>query len=252
MKRLLRIVAATLLVLPLCAEGPRTENVKDSATSLYSQSAGRIISKTLSACASSHEPSAVCSERENLAYLLLDIQTGAVLASEWANSEAPIPLGSLVKPFTTLAYGEKHQFKFPVHNCRGTSSGCWLPRGHGQIGLQAAIADSCNSYFRMLVSDMSRGDLVPVTHSFSLQTPDENASQADLLGLGPRWLISPFAMARAYAELSRRADHPGAREILAGMAQSGRQGTGAEVDRTLKHASALVKTGTAACTHAKH
>jgi cell division protein FtsI/penicillin-binding protein 2 len=36
------------------------------------------------------------------------------------------------------------------------------------------------------------------------------------------------------------------------MAQSGRQGTGAEVDRALKHASALVKTGTAACTHAKH
>ena len=37
--------------------------------------------------------------------------------------------------------------------------------------------------------------------------------------------------------------------MVAGMAQSARQGTGAEVDRALQHASALVKTGTAACTH---
>ena len=40
-------------------------------------------------------------------------------------------------------------------------------------------------------------------------------------------------------------------EILAGLAQSGRGGTGAEVDRALRHSTALVKTGTAPCTHAR-
>jgi hypothetical protein len=87
--------------------------------------------------------------------------------------------------------------------------------------------------------------------TFGLQPPDTDIAGADLAGLGGRWLISPLAMARAYVELVRRSDQPGVREILAGMAQSGRSGTGAEVDRELVHVSALVKTGTAPCTHAK-
>ena len=36
------------------------------------------------------------------------------------------------------------------------------------------------------------------------------------------------------------------------MAQSARQGTGAEVDRALPHSDALAKTGTAPCTHTRH
>ena len=58
-------------------------------------------------------------------------------------------------------------------------------------------------------------------------------------------------MARAYLELVRRRDQPGVREILAGMAQSAEEGTGAQVDRALPFPGALVKTGTASCTHAK-
>ena len=56
-------------------------------------------------------------------------------------------------------------------------------------------------------------------------------------------------MARAYVELNRRRDQPGAREALAGMAQSAVRGTGSKVSQTLKYSGALVKTGTAACTH---
>ena len=56
-------------------------------------------------------------------------------------------------------------------------------------------------------------------------------------------------MARAYLELYRRRDQPGVRELLAGMLQSGQRGTGAAVDRALNHSEALVKTGTAPCTH---
>jgi cell division protein FtsI/penicillin-binding protein 2 len=56
-------------------------------------------------------------------------------------------------------------------------------------------------------------------------------------------------MAHAYLELYRRREQPGVRELLAGMARSAQQGTGAGVGRALKHTDALVKTGTAPCTH---
>jgi len=51
--------------------------------------------------------------------------------------------------------------------------------------------------------------------------------------------------------LIRRRDQPGVRQVLAGMAQSASRGTGAEVDRALEYPDALVKTGTAPCTHSK-
>jgi cell division protein FtsI/penicillin-binding protein 2 len=190
-------------------------------------------------------------QRENLSYLLLDARSGSILASDWPEADTPISLGSLVKPFAALAYGEKHEFRYPVHLCRGTATGCWLPRGHGRIGLAAAIANSCNSYFRMVTRNMSATDVQPISGMFGLQAPGADSFGPNLAGLGGRWLISPLAMARAYVELIRRADQPGVREILSGMAQSGRTGTGAEVNRALLHTSALVKTGTATCTHTK-
>ena len=60
-----------------------------------------------------------------------------------------------------------------------------------------------------------------------------------------------LGMAAAYAELMRRREQPGVRQIIEGMEQSAEHGTGAEVDRQLGRADALVKTGTAACTHAR-
>ena len=247
----LALTIVGVLVLSLL---PRTlaDDSQSSSSSLYSQSAAQAITRALAECG--QRPSQgndLCSERDNLSYLLLDAHSGSVLASDWPNSSTPIPLGSLVKPFVALAYGEKHQFKYPVHLCRGSASGCWLPRGHGRIGIQAAIANSCNSYFRMLTRDLTAADVQPITSTFGLQPPDTDIIGANLAGLGGRWLISPLAMAGAYVELLRRADQPGVRAILAGMAQSGRSGTGAEVDRELVHASALVKTGTAPCTHTK-
>ena len=69
------------------------------------------------------------------------------------------------------------------------------------------------------------------------------------MGLGEEWRISPLHVAHAYMELYRRREQPGVRELLAGMAQSALQGTGAGVGRALQHTGALVKTGTAPCTH---
>ena len=219
-------------------------------TSLFVQSAGKILNREYGDCVRA-QVSDSCFQNDGVSFLLLDARTGAVLASRWERPERPIPLGSLVKPFTALAYGEQHSFSYPAHICHGTSTGCWLPRGHGDIDLTAAIAYSCNSYFRMLTAKMSAADVLPVAHTFGIQSPNPTSSGVSLAGIGESWLISPLSMANAYLELVRRRDQPGVRQVLAGMEKSARQGTGAEVDRALQHRNALAKTGTAPCTHLK-
>ena len=219
------------------SEASPAENT-DARNALYAQSAALILEREFA--------------NSEVSFLLLDVHSGTLLASHWDNANQAIPLGSLVKPFTALAYGEAHQFRYPAHVCRGNAGGCWFPRGHGEIGITTAIADSCNSYFRMLTTNMTSADVLPAAKRLGLDPPASRLSGADLIGVGNRWLISPLHMAHAYLELNRRRDQAGAREIIAGMAESAHQGTGAEVDRALKHSRALVKTGTAACTHRNH
>ncbi len=216
---------------------PLPERANPPGTSLFAQSARQILNRDF--------PSG------DISFMLLDATTGNVLASRWDDPETPIPLGSLVKPFTALAYGEHHAFRYPAHVCQGTATGCWFPRGHGEVDLTSAIAYSCNSYFRVLTAEMTTADVSPVAARFGLKPPAPEVAGPALAGIGNRWQISPLSMARAYLELPRRRDQPGVRQILAGMAQSAKQGTGAEVDRTLLSPDALVKTGTARCTHAK-
>jgi cell division protein FtsI/penicillin-binding protein 2 len=217
--------------------GPETED-RVARNSLFAQSAAQLLQREF--------------QNKEVSFLLLDARTGTVMASRWDHPEQPIPLGSLIKPFIALAYGEEHQFRYPAHVCKGESGGCWLPRGHGEIDIAAAVANSCNSYFRMLTANMTSADVVPFATRFGFEAPGPELSGPDLIGVGNRWLISPLHLARAYLELNRRRDQPGAREVIAGMAQSARQGTGSEVGRALRHSSALVKTGTAACTHHAH
>jgi cell division protein FtsI/penicillin-binding protein 2 len=236
----LLLVIGVLAVIPAHTWSSRPAFAENAAprNSLFAQSAVQILQREFTG--------------REVSFLLLDVQTGALLTSRWDNANQPIPLGSLVKPFIALAYGEKHQFHYPIHVCRGDAGGCWLPHGHGEIGITAAVADSCNSYFRMLTIDMTSADVIPAATRMGLDLPAPELSGPDLIGIGNRWLISPMHMAHAYLELNRRRDQSGVREVLAGMAQSARQGTGAEVDRALEHSRALVKTGTAACTHRDH
>jgi cell division protein FtsI/penicillin-binding protein 2 len=208
---------------------------KDVETSLFARSAAETLNRDFP----SHD----------ISFLLLDARTGRMLTSRWDHVDLSIPLGSLVKPFTALAYGEQHDFHYPAHTCRGNASGCWLPRGHGQIGLTSAVAYSCNSYFRMLTANLAAPAVAPIAARFGIEPPDRDANGAALAGIGSRWRISPLHMAGAYLELIRRREQPGVREILAGMAQSAQHGTGAAVDRVLPYPDALVKTGTAPCTH---
>jgi len=233
----------TLSLLALSPSGsrarpPAPDRADSSEASLFAQSAAQALNRGF--------PS------RDISFLLLHAHTGRVLAARWDHPDTPIPMGSLVKPFTALAYGEEHEFRYPGHTCRGTATGCWLPRGHGNVDLTAAIAYSCNSYFRMLTENLTAADVSPTATRFGLELPQSDAAGSQLAGLGTRWQTSPLRMARAYLELVRRRKQPGVSQILDGMAQSARRGTGAEVHRAFPVSDALVKTGTAACTHFRH
>src|SRR3974390_854305 len=124
-----------------------SNRVNESGASLFAQSSAQALNREF--------------PNPDISFLLLDARTGQVLASRWKNVPTPIPAGLLVKPFTALAYGEQHNFRYPGHTCRGTATGCWLPRGHGRVDLTDAIAHSCNSYFRMLTTDLTAEDVSP-------------------------------------------------------------------------------------------
>lgn len=233
-------IALPLALICLLAEpsrgGPKPGITEGS--SLFAQSAARSLDRDF--------------PDRGISFLLLDMRTGDVLASRWDHPENPIPLGSLVKPFAALAYGQKHNFVYPIHTCRGTASGCWRPGGHGSIGLSSAIAYSCNSYFRVLTADLSRRDVVATATRFGIETPDPESSGVEFAGLGSSWKISPMRLARAYIELSRDRERIGVTQIIEGMSESARRGTASEVDRALSFPDALAKTGTASCTHSRH
>jgi cell division protein FtsI/penicillin-binding protein 2 len=221
---------------PLSSE-PASEPDSSANSSLFAQSAAQALNHDFP----SHD----------ISFLLLDARTGRVLASRWENPDTPIPVGSLLKPFTALAYGQQHDYRFPNHTCRGTSTGCWLPRGHGDVNLTAAIAHSCNSYFRELTEDLNVSDVSPTAARFELDPPGPETAGLEFAGLGSHWRTSPLRLAHAYLELVRQRQQPGVHQILEGMALSAQQGTGAAVDRIFPATHGLVKTGTAVCTHSR-
>jgi len=235
-------VAAAFLAVALLAPhkpaGAATDEHRMPGTSLFAQTAGEALRRDFS------DP--------DISFLLLDAHSGQLLASSWENPELPVPLGSLAKPFTALAYGDQHDFHYPSHICLGTASGCWRPGGHGPVDLTSAIAYSCNSYFRTLTEDLTPEDVSATADRFRIDPPDPEAKGTALAGVGPSWRVAPLRMARAYIELSRERERPAVQQILDGMAKSAQQGTGAEVGRALPGSRILAKTGTAPCTHARH
>jgi cell division protein FtsI/penicillin-binding protein 2 len=185
----------------------------------------------------------------DISYLLLELGegTGTVGASRWDHPGDAIPVGSLVKPFTALAYAESHSFRFPQHIC--TPGSCWLPRGHGRVGIVQATAVSCNSYFTSLAGDVTANEVAGVARRFGLSGPPADVAPEGLVGKDGAWRESPDAIAHAYAELLRRHMQPGIRELVDGMAAAARNGTAAGIARAVPHLPTLAKTGTGPCTH---
>jgi cell division protein FtsI/penicillin-binding protein 2 len=188
---------------------------------------------------------------QSVSYLLLDAKSGDPIAARWENISQPVPMGSLLKPFTALAYGEAHSFHYPEYVCRGQAGGCWRPRGHGRVGITQAVAHSCNAYFRDLAAQVPAQDLSAVLARYGASASDQSESASAKIGVGTAWKISPLEMAHAYLALASRSGDPGAEDLAAGMSLSARLGTGSAVDNALGGNPARVKTGTAPCVHAR-
>jgi cell division protein FtsI/penicillin-binding protein 2 len=197
-----------------------------------------------------------------ISYLLMDV-SGSVVAVRWPAGLDPdssiasstfslskaIAPGSLVKPFLAIAYGEQRSGKFPIVRCTGTSSHCWLPSGHGSLGLEEAIVQSCNTYFLELAAGLDRGRAMQTFARYGLAGPDVQAPAEALIGLGSGWKESPLALAKAYLQLEKEQQHPVQSRIVMGMLGSAERGTARAVDAELGSNVALAKTGTAPCSH---
>lgn len=178
----------------------------------------------------------------DLSYLLLD-ENGEIIAERWEHPERDLPIGSLVKPFLAVAYGQTHPF-YPELRCTGKKT-CWLPRGHGKLQIREAIAFSCNSYFHQLIADVG-SDFAQALANYPVHGPPgpaENLSTVD-------W-AAPAPLAQAYLDLTRQVHDAAVLPVLQGMALSAQKGTGKAAGAALPHNSVLAKTGTAPCTHAK-
>src|SRR5271166_6337216 len=170
-------------------------------------------------------------------YIVVDVRTRQVVKQDWPGSEVPIPVGSLVKPFTALAASGP----FPEFVCRGTIDRCWFQKGHGAEQFRDALANSCNAYFLELAKGVDAHSLAVVAAKFGIPPPMVETPEARI-GLGSDWQISPLALTRAYCELSSRSVEPRVAEILAGMKQAAESGTASAVGRGV-----IAKTGTAPC-----
>jgi cell division protein FtsI/penicillin-binding protein 2 len=140
----------------------------------------------------------------DITYLLLDVRTRTFIAKRWENSDAAIPVGSLVKPFTAIAYAETHAFQFPEFTC--TPGACWYPQGHGKMNIVRATAFSCNAYFINLATEVSAAQVETVARRFGLNGPGQSASPEAMAGRYGVWQETPEALAKAYAELLARRD----------------------------------------------
>ncbi len=195
-------------------------------------------------------------------YIVVDVRTRAVIVQQWPDADTPIPLGSLVKPFTALAYhlkgglvkggpvkgapGTDQPGSFPEFVCKGAASGCWLPHGHGRVGFHEALAQSCNAYFLNLARGVDASTLAVVAAKFGIAAPASDTAETRI-GLGVDWRISPVAMARAYCELTARAGEPRVDEILSGLETAARSGTASAIGPGF-----LAKTGTSPGADRKH
>jgi hypothetical protein len=170
--------------------------------------------------------------QSTLSYLLLAVPSGAVLAQRWPDADQPIPIGSLIKPFTAMAWAETLR-PFPELICHGTSDACWLPRGHGRMTLQTAITHSCNAYFLALGRDISASDANATLLSYGLPTVNAANKATALAGLSASWQVTPHTLAAAYLKLESDAARASFHPLLQGMRQSAAIGTARAIAQSL-------------------
>jgi len=244
MRLVKKVLAVAAVLLALLPAAPSSANSgRDDAAESRGGHAGSLFGQSVAALLDRNFPN------RDVSYLLLDVRSGEVLAARWRDADRPVPLGSLVKPFVALSYAEATQAKFPQRICRGQAQGCWRPGGHGSLGIEDAVAHSCNAYFLWLAGQVTVAQVETTARQYGIAAPPPDSSPAALIGIGSSWRIAPLQMARAYAAMLSDPSRSGMSQLISGMARSARAGTGKGVGRSSTRGGALVKTGTARCSH---
>lgn len=146
-----------------------------------------------------------------------------------AASDAPIAVGSLQKPFVAKAWAATHAgAPSPRFRCE-PGSGCWLPSGHGELGLARALALSCNTYFRDLAEATPTAALDASLRGAGFTRDPQSPEEAiGLPGSDGPLRIRPSAMLAAFVRLTRTPwleGEPVRAEVLEGLRESGLDGT---------------------------
>lgn len=157
------------------------------------------------------------SGRETAA-LILSLDTGAIVACFQNDSffGKPRPMGSLVKPFTAMAFAAGHEgntppeFFCPPGNRQESMEDCWYPPGHGSVDLEHALAHSCNRYFFSLAQETARTDFFSLLVRFGwieeeqakeFLSLSERESLSLMTGFSLRLQTEPIRTAYAFASL---------------------------------------------------
>jgi cell division protein FtsI/penicillin-binding protein 2 len=186
--------------------------------------------------------------RGDLTWLLVD-RSARVLTQQWPKVEEAIAPGSLLKPFLASAYGEQYNARYPRLLCSGTADHCWYPRGHGEVGLEEALAQSCNAYFLHLAENLDEEQINATCTRYGLRLPRRKLSAEDRIGLTSVWRETPLSIARAYLALLEDQGAPSRVRIMAGMKAAAQDGTARGASVAFASQDLLAKTGTASCLH---
>jgi stage II sporulation protein D len=162
-------------------------------------------------------------------------------------AEALAAVGSLQKAWVVKAWAAVHADPAqspPRLNC-DSQARCWTRTGHGELGLRAATALSCNAYFRALAQEtpeaIRRSTLREA--GFSVSGPLSIDASIGLEGRTAAVTISPRRLLEAYADLIVRpwvVRDDVRKEWLDGMRDAAEDGTALD----LPFRGLLAKTGT--------
>jgi cell division protein FtsI/penicillin-binding protein 2 len=121
--------------------------------------------------------------------------------------EQPLPPGSVIKIFSTIAYLKDGGDENKVLFCPPTESGspipptCWYRPGHGYINLTGAIGKSCDTYFSKIFTLKRFHLLLSTLQQLSLLTENEMDKLSELsayekrrlwVGIGKQIRIRPI------------------------------------------------------------